>query len=137
MRSYEVMFISAPNVGEDDLRKLTTQLETVVSDLGGKVVKTDNLGRRKLAYPISKFDEGIYSLLNVEGSGKEIAEVERRLRVSDIVLRHLTVRTDEDIRRAAKIKGRRKAAPARQSRQVDSDVERDTSIEETNEGDNE
>lgn len=131
------MFISAPNVGEDDLRKLTTQLETVVSDLGGKVVKTDNLGRRKLAYPISKFDEGIYSLLNVEGSGKEIAEVERRLRVSDIVIRHLTVRTDEDIRRAAKIKARRRAAPSRQSRQADHDAERELGIEALNEGENE
>jgi small subunit ribosomal protein S6 len=136
LRLYEVMFISAPNVGEDDLRKLTTQLETVVSDLGGKVVKTDNLGRRKLAYPINKFDEGIYSLLNVEGTGKEIAEVERRLRVSDIVIRHLTVRTDEDIRRAAKIKARRRAAPARQSRVVDNIAERDVEVEESNEGDN-
>jgi ribosomal protein S6 len=131
------MFISAPNVGEDDLRKLTTQLETVVSDLGGKVVKTDNLGRRKLAYPISKFDEGIYSLLNVEGTGKEIAEVERRLRVSDIVLRHLTVRTDEDLRRAAKIKARRRAAPSRQLRPVDNDAERETKTEAVSEGENE
>jgi len=137
LRSYEVMFISAPNVGEDDLRKLTTQLETVVSDLGGKVVKTDNLGRRKLAYPISKFDEGIYSLLNVEGTGKEIAEVERRLRVSDIVLRHLTVRTDEDLRRAAKIKARRRAAPSRQLRPVDNDAERETKTEAVSEGENE
>jgi small subunit ribosomal protein S6 len=131
------MFISAPNVGEDDLRKLTTQLETVVSDLGGKVVKTDNLGRRKLAYPISKFDEGIYSLLNVEGTGKEIAEVERRLRVSDLVLRHLTVRTDEDLRRAAKIKARRRAAPSRQLRPVDNDAERETKTEAVSEGENE
>jgi len=137
LRSYEVMFISAPNVGEDDLRKLTTQIETVVSDLGGKVVKTDNLGRRKLAYPISKFDEGIYSLLNVEGTGKEIAEVERRLRVSDIVLRHLTVRTDEDLRRAAKIKARRRAAPSRQLRPVDNDAERETKTEAVSEGENE
>ena len=133
MRSYEVMFISAPNVGEDDLRKLTTQLETIVSDLGGKVVKSDNLGRRKLAYPISKFDEGIYSLLNVEGTGKEIAELERRLRVSDIVLRHLTVRTDEDLRRAAKIKARRKVRPVRQSRNVETEPDREAAAD-TSEG---
>jgi small subunit ribosomal protein S6 len=133
LRSYEVMFISAPNVGEDDLRKLTTQLETIVSDLGGKVVKADNLGRRKLAYPISKFDEGIYSLLNVEGTGKEIAELERRLRVSDIVLRHLTVRTDEDLRRAAKIKARRKVRPVRQSRNVETEPDREAAAD-TSEG---
>jgi small subunit ribosomal protein S6 len=134
LRSYEVMFISAPNVGEDDLRKLTTQLETIVSDLGGKVVKADNLGRRKLAYPISKFDEGIYSLLNVEGTGKEIAELERRLRVSDIVLRHLTVRTDEDLRRAAKIKARRRVRPVRQSRNVETEPDREAATDDTSEG---
>ncbi len=120
------MFISAPNTAEDDLRKLTSQLETVVSDLGGKVVKIDNLGRRRLAYPIQKFDEGIYSLLNVEGSGKEIAEVERRLRVSDLVIRHLTIRTDEDLRRAEKIKARRRAAPSRATRNEPVDLEIET-----------
>jgi len=125
LRSYEVMFIAAPNTVEDDLRKLTSQLETVVSDLGGKVVKIDHLGRRRLAYPIQKFDEGIYSLLNVEGSGKEIAEVERRLRVSDLVIRHLTVRTDEDLRRAEKIKARRRAAPSKASRNEPIDLEID------------
>ncbi len=110
MRTYEVMFIAAPNTAEDDLRKLTSQLETVVADQGGKVIKTDNWGRRKLAYHIGKFDEGIYTLLNIEGSGREIAELERRLRVSDLVIRHLSVRTDEDLRRAEKIRSRRKTS---------------------------
>ena len=110
MRTYEIMFIAAPNTVEDDLRKLTTQLEHVITDLGGKVTKIDNLGRRKLAYTIDKFDEGIYSLLNVEGSGREIAEVERRLRVSDLIIRHQTVRTDEELQRAEKLKAHRKTA---------------------------
>lgn len=121
MRTYEVMFIAPPNSGEDDLRKLTTQLETVVADLGGKVTKLDNLGRRKLAYPINKFDEGVYTLLNIEGSGAEIAEVERRLRVSDLVIRHITVRTDEDLRRAEKLRSQRKVQTA--SRATDRQVE--------------
>lgn len=112
MRTYEVMFITAPTTAEDDLRKLTSQLEHVVTDLGGTVTKVDQLGRRKLAYPIHKFEEGIYSLLNVEGSGREIAEVERRLRVSDLVIRHMTVRTDEDLQRAEKLKAGRKTATA-------------------------
>lgn len=112
MRTYEVMFITAPTTAEDDLRKLTSQLEHVVTDLGGTVTKVDQLGRRKLAYPIQKFEEGIYSLLNVEGSGREIAEVERRLRVSDLVIRHMTVRTDEDLQRAEKLKAGRKTATA-------------------------
>lgn len=112
MRTYEVMFITAPNTAEDDLHKLTSQLEQVVANLGGKISKIDNLGRRKLAYPIDRFDEGMYMLLNVEGSGSEIAEIERRLRVSDLVIRHITVRTDEDIRRAEKLKAQRKAQVA-------------------------
>ncbi len=123
MRTYEVMFIAAPNTADDDLRKLTSQLETVVTDQGGKVIKTDNWGRRKLAYHIGKFDEGIYTLLNIEGSGQEIAEVERRLRVSDLVIRHLSVRTDEDLRRAEKMRSRRKTPAV--PRPVEDDLDAD------------
>lgn len=108
MRTYEVVFIAAPTASEDDLNKLTGQLEHVVTDKGGKVTKTEHWGRKKLAYPIEKFDEGIYTLLNIEGTGQEIAEVERRLRVSDLVIRHLSVRTDEDLRRAEKLRSRRR-----------------------------
>lgn len=127
MRTYEVMFIAAPNTTDDDLRKLTSQLETVVADQGGKVVKTDNWGRRKLAYHIGKFDEGIYTLLNIEGSGREIAELERRLRVSDLVIRHLSVRTDEDLRRAEKMRARRKtpAVPRPAGDDLDADLDDD------------
>lgn len=127
MRTYEVMFIAAPNTADDDLRKLTTQLETVVADQGGKIIKTDNWGRRKLAYHIGKFDEGIYTLLNIEGSGQEIAEVERRLRVSDLVIRHISVRTDEDLRRAEKMRARRKtpAVPRPVEEDEDLDLEED------------
>lgn len=125
LRTYEVMFIAAPNTAEDDLRKLTTQLESVVTELGGKITKVDNLGRRRLAYPIHKFDEGVYSLLNVEGSGSEIAEVERRLRVSDLVIRHITVRTDEDLRRAEKIKSKRKTQTVERSTTAGIDLDLD------------
>ncbi len=108
MRTYEIVFIAAPNTTEDDLNKLNSQLEHIVADLGGTITKTDVWGRRKLAYNIEKHDEGIYVVLYIEGSGKEIAEVERRLRVNDLVIRYMTVRTDEDIKRAAKLKARRK-----------------------------
>jgi len=112
LRTYEVMFISTPSVGEDDLAKLTSNLETVIQERGGTVTKTENMGRRKLAYKIDKYDEGIYTLIYLEGSGREIAEVERRLRVTDFVIRHITVRTDEDLKRAAKMKAKRKTVPA-------------------------
>jgi small subunit ribosomal protein S6 len=123
LRTYEVMFIAAPNTVDDDLRKLTTQLESVVSEQGGRVTKSENLGRRKLAYRIEKYDEGIYSLLNIEGSGREIAEVDRRLRVSDLVIRHISVRTDEDIRRAEKMRARRKPSAPRQPGEPVSEID--------------
>ena len=65
----------------------------------------------KLAYPIEKYDEGVYTVLYIDGTGKEIAEVERRLRVTDLVIRFMTVRTDEDLKRAAKLKAKRKVNP--------------------------
>ena len=111
MRTYEVVHIAAPNTSDDDLNKLNTQLEQVVADLGGTVTKTDVWGRRKLAYPIEKYDEGLYTVLYIDGTGKEIAEVERRLRVTDLVIRFMTVRTDEDLKRAAKLKAKRKVNP--------------------------
>ena len=121
MRTYEVSYIAAPNVAEDDLTKLTTQLEHIITDRGGKVTKIDNWGRRKLAYRIGKFDEGLYTFLFIEGSGQEIAELERRLRVTDFVIRHMTVRTDEDLKRAAKVKARRKMTGT--ARPVDDDLD--------------
>ncbi len=110
MRTYEIVFITAPNTTEDDLTKLNSQLEKVVTDLGGTITKTDNWGRKKLAYKIGKYEEGVYVVLYIDGSGKEIAEVERRLRVNDLVIRHMTVRTDEDIKRAAKLKAKRRVS---------------------------
>lgn len=100
MRTYELMYISAPNTAVDDISKLNSQLEQIVSERGGTVTKIEDMGRRNLAYRINKFDDGIYTLLYVDGSGVEIAELERRLRVTDFVIRHITVRTDEDMKRA-------------------------------------
>ena len=129
MRTYEVMFISAPTTAEDDLSKLTSQLENVVSEKGGKIAKIDNWGRRKLAYRINKFDEGIYTLLLIEGTGQEISEVERRLRVTDFVIRHLSIRTDEDLKRAEKMKAKRKSAVASRASSDDDDFELDMDID--------
>lgn len=123
MRSYEIVYITAPNTAEDNLHKLTSQIEHIVVERGGKVTKTDSWGRRKLAYRISKFDEGVYTILYVEGTGHEIAEVERRLRVTDFVIRHQTVRTDEDLKRAAKMKAKRKTSLI--PREADNDLDDD------------
>ena len=130
MRTYEVAFIAAPNTAEDDLSKLNSLIQQIVIDRGGKITKVDNWGRRKLAYRIGKFDEGVYNIVYLEGSGKEIAEVERRLRVTDFVIRHLTVRTDEALKRAAKLKSKRKVSLAPRSPDDDFDLDLDLEDEE-------
>jgi small subunit ribosomal protein S6 len=106
-RIYEVVFIVDPGTPEDETTRLTENLQSIVTDQGGTVVKAEVMGRRQLAYTINRKNEGIYVLFEVEGTGREIAELERRMRVSDQVLRYLTVRVDEDRRRAEKLKGRR------------------------------
>jgi len=128
LRTYEVAFIAAPNTVDDDLSKLNSQIEQIISDRGGKITKVDNWGRRKLAYRIGKFDEGVYTFVYVEGSGQEIAEVERRLRVTDFIIRYLTVRTDEALKRAVKLKSKRKGSLA--PRSPDDDFELDIEDEE-------
>ncbi len=133
MRTYEIVFIAAPNTTDDDLTKLNSQLDKVVTDLGGTITKTDNWGRKKLAYQIGKYDEGVYIVLYIEGSGKEIAEVERRLRVTDIVIRYMTVRTDEDIKRAAKLKSRRRVS-VKAASATGADSERDDDDDDDGDG---
>lgn len=121
MRTYELMFISSPTTSDEDVQKLTSQIEHAVTDRGGKIVKVEPWGRRKLAYRIDKFDEGIYTLVHIEGTGQEIAEAERRLRVNDAVIRYMSVRTDEDLKRAAKVKAKRKAVVALDPAEADDD----------------
>jgi small subunit ribosomal protein S6 len=130
LRTYEVAFIAAPNTAEDELSKLNSLIEQIITDRGGKITKVDNWGRRKLAYRIGKFDEGVYTFVYFEGAGKEIAEVERRLRVTDFVIRYLTVRTDEALKRAQKLKSKRKVSLAPRSPDDDFDLDLDLEDEE-------
>lgn len=106
-RIYEVVFIVDPDTGEDEVTRLSENLQQIVADRGGAVTKSENMGRRQLAYRIGRKNEGVYMFFEIEGSGREIAELERRMRVSDQVIRYITVRVDEDRRRAEKFKTRR------------------------------
>ena len=106
-RIYEVMFIVDPDATADDVTKLSENLQQTIVDLGGTISKNEDMGRRPLAYPIGRKTEGHYILFEIEGSGREIAELERRMRVNDQVLRYMTVRVDEDRRRADKFKAKR------------------------------
>ena len=106
-RTYEVMFIVDPKASDDEVTRLGENLLQIIADQGGTVTKNENMGRRALAYPIGRVNEGHYVLFEVDGSGREIAELERRMRVNDQVIRYMTVRVDEDRRRAEKFKAKR------------------------------
>src|ERR687883_1534295 len=108
------MFIVDTDATEDDITRLNENLQQVIREQGGTVTKLENMGRRHLAYPIGRKTEGHYVLFEIDGSGREIAELERRMRVNDQVLRYITVRVDEDRRRAEKFKARRARKASRQ-----------------------
>jgi small subunit ribosomal protein S6 len=103
-RFYEVMFIVRPDTQDEDVDKLIAGFEATVTNGGGAVRSTEKLGRRKLAYMVRKFNEGNYVLLTVDADGKLVAELERRLRVSEPVIKFITVRMDEEQKRIDKIK---------------------------------
>jgi small subunit ribosomal protein S6 len=115
-RTYELMFIVRPDMVEEDQDKLISTLESAVTSNGGTLKSVERMGKRRLAYMVRRFQEGIYILLNVEGGGGLMQELERRLRVSEPVIKFLTVRIDEEQKRLDKIKqireSRKKTAPA-------------------------
>ncbi len=106
-RTYELMFIVRPDMTEEDQDKLVSNLETQVQNAGGTVKSVERMGKRRLAYAVRNFQEGIYVLLVLEGDGAMVKEVERRLRVNEPVIKFLTVRIDEEQKRLAKVKALR------------------------------
>ena len=103
-RSYEVMFIVRPDIEEADVDKLIAGLEQTITHGGGALKSSEKLGRRKLSYMVRKFSDGNYVLLVVQAEGGLIAELERRLRVTEPVIKFITVRMDEEEKRLNKIK---------------------------------
>jgi small subunit ribosomal protein S6 len=103
-RTYEVMYIVRPDVEEADLDKLIEGFEKNVTDGGGEIKTTEKMGRRRLAYTVRKFNDGFYVLMTILAAGSLVGEIERRLRVSEQVIKFITVRIDEEDKRLAKIK---------------------------------
>jgi small subunit ribosomal protein S6 len=95
-RQYELVYIVPPETTEDQVTELHGQIETVVSRMSGQIEKTENWGRRKLAYEIGPHKEGVYGLEVIIGSGELMKELDRRLKVMDLVVRHMVVRVDEE-----------------------------------------
>jgi small subunit ribosomal protein S6 len=107
MRTYEIMFILKPNATEEEMDKLIGQMEAVVTSHKGEIVGVEKMGKKKLAYSVLKFEEGFYVLFRLNADGECVKEFERRLRVMDLVIRYITVRVDEALKRVDKIKAAR------------------------------
>jgi small subunit ribosomal protein S6 len=115
-RTYELMFIVRPDIVDEELDRLISTMETQVSTAGGTLKNAERMGKRRLAYLVRGFQDGMYVLFTIEGSGQVVRELERRLRVTEPVIKFITVRVDEEQKRLAKIKALRdarvKAKPA-------------------------
>src|SRR5947208_5412111 len=95
-RQYELVYILPPDATEQQVTELHQQIEAIVSRMNGQIEKTENWGRRRLAYEIGHHKEGVYVLEVINGSGDLMKELDRRLKVMDQVVRHLVVRVDEE-----------------------------------------
>lgn len=113
MRNYEIMFIVNPNATEDEIDKINSQIESVITSAGGQITKIEKMGKRRLAYEVDRFREGHYVLFAIAANGDIVREVERRLRVMDAVIKYITVRVDEEVRRFEKMRNYRQKRAAR------------------------
>ncbi len=112
-RQYELVYILPPDTTEQQVTELHQQIEAVVSKMSGQIEKTENWGRRKLAYEIARHKEGVYVLDVINGSGELMKELDRRLRVMDQVLRHMVVRVDEEKKVVDRIRTKRQTESER------------------------
>ena len=113
-RLYDLIFIIRPATPEEEIKKVEHVVEHACSEKGGKIEKTEHWGTRKLAYRVAKHREGIYVYFQIRTNhGELLAELERRLRVQDSVIKYLTIRLDEDIKRQKKLSGIREKRAAR------------------------
>jgi small subunit ribosomal protein S6 len=112
-RQYELVYIVTPDATDQEVADLHTQIEQIVQRFNGVLDKTENWGRRKLAYEIGHHREGTYVVETISGTGDLMKEIDRRLRVIDQVIRHLVVRVDAELRVADRTRDARKANQAR------------------------
>jgi len=116
-RTYDLIFICRPATPEEEVDKVIATLDHAAQEKGGTVEKTEKWGTRKLAYRVSKHREGIFVYMALHGTrGEMIHELERRLKVSDTVIKYQTVRTDEELKRQRKLVDRRERRAARRPR---------------------
>jgi len=108
MRRYEVVFVLAPTLTEEELDSQIETYSGVATELGAEIIETDKWGKKRFAFPVKKHTEGYYTILTIEtDSDAPIVELERRFKVNDAVIRFLTVRIDEELKRAQKFEKKR------------------------------
>ncbi len=112
-RQYELVYILPPDTTEQQVTELHGQIEAVVSRMHGQIEKTENWGRKRLAYEISRHKEGVYVLDVINGSGELMKELDRRLRVMDMVIRHIVVRVDDEKKVVERTRTKRTSESAR------------------------
>ncbi len=110
------MYIVDPDTAGDKMKKLNEAVGKLIEKEGGTVIRLEEFGLKNLAYEIKKKSEGYYVLFEIEGTGQEIAELERRMRVNDMIMRYITVRVDEDRKKADKIKAKRENRLAKRAK---------------------
>ena len=115
MRTYEVMYIVDPETPADKIEKLNEAVGKLIEKEGGEIVKMELIGMKTMAYNINKREDGYYVLFEINGTGQEIAELERRMRVNDMIMRYITVRVDEDRKKAEKLTAKREARRAKRT----------------------
>ena len=106
-RKYELVYVVSPEATDEQVTDLHNQVEAIAQRLNGQIEKTENWGRRKLAYEIGRHKEGTYVLEVITGGGDLMKEIDRRLKVSDLVIRHLVVRVDEELGVVERTRSRR------------------------------
>ena len=126
MRRYETIFIASPTLTDEQSDELVKQYEGIIAEQGGELLKTDKWGRKKLAYEVQKFSEGYYTLFEMNAGSNLVAELERRFRNHDSVIKFLSVRIDQDQKAA----GRQKSRYERESKRKAQAGIKERSIEE-------
>jgi small subunit ribosomal protein S6 len=106
MRRYETIFIASPVLTDEQVDDLVRNFEGIIAEQGGELLKTDKWGRKKLAYEVQKFSEGYYTLFEMNAGPNLIAELERRFRNHDSVIKFMSVRMDEQAKAADRQKAR-------------------------------
>jgi len=129
MREYETTFVLAPTLSEEEVEETVTSFTGVAEEKGAKVVNVDNWGKRRLAFPVKKHDDGFYVVLTLQQETVEaVTELERRFKVNDSVIRFLSVRVDEELKTAETSRLRRKPRSKESAENPDSKAEADEPV---------